>query len=68
MRTALTLATATALTPGLAFAHAGHHEVLTLAQQIHHLTSQPDHLLGVAALGAMILAGGWTWARRRTSK
>ena len=59
---------ALAAAPGLAFAHPGHHEELTLAQQAWHLVSQPDHLLAFAALVAVIAAGGWTWARRRAGR
>ncbi|WP_337187983.1 hypothetical protein [Phenylobacterium sp.] len=59
---------ALAAAPGLAFAHPGHHEELTLAQQAWHLVSEPDHLLAFAALVAVIAAGGWTWARRRAGK
>ncbi|ODT89780.1 hypothetical protein [Phenylobacterium sp. SCN 70-31] len=59
---------ALAAAPGLAFAHPGHHEELTLAQQAWHLVSQPDHLLAFGALVAVIAAGGWTWARRRAGR
>ena len=63
MRRSLAAILAFATTP--AFAHPGHHETLTLAEQARHLASQPDHWLALAGLVALATAGGLAWRRVR---
>ena len=63
-----TLCTLLALTPGVALAHEGHHEHLTVAQALQHLETQPDHQLAFAGLVVAIVAGGWFWVRAAARK
>jgi hypothetical protein len=58
---ALTLATP-------ALAHEGHHETLTLAQQVQHLLTQPDHALALAGLVVLAVIGTWRWRRAMARK
>ena len=51
-----------------ALAHEGHHETMTLAQQVQHLVSQPDHLLAAVGLVALAFAGTWTWRRAKARR
>jgi hypothetical protein len=48
-----------------ALAHEGRHEQMTLAEQVRHLLSQPDHQLALAGLVVLAVAGGWAWRRAR---
>ncbi|WP_430424975.1 HupE/UreJ family protein [Phenylobacterium sp.] len=52
-----------ALTATPALAHEGHHETLTLAEQARHLLTQPDHILALAGLVVLAVAGAWQWRR-----
>ena len=52
-----------ALMPAAALAHEGHHEQFTPALQVRHMLTQPDHVLALAALVVLAVAGGWTWRR-----
>jgi hypothetical protein len=51
-----------------ALAHEGHHETLTLAEQIRHLMTQPDHILAFAGLVVLAVAGTWSWRRAKARK
>lgn len=66
MRRLLTAVMILVATPALA--HEGHHETLTLAQQVRHLLSQPDHQLAFAGLIALAVAGTWSWRRAKARK
>ena len=57
-----------ALTPGVALAHEGHHEHLTVAQALEHLQTQLDHQLAFAGLVVAIVTGGWFWVRAAARK
>jgi len=46
------------LTPSFALAHPGHHEQAGLLENLHHLLTEPDHLLAAGALLLIGLAGG----------
>ena len=52
------------LTPTLALAHPGDHWTMSLAQGMHHLFTEPDHLGMIAAVAA-VAAGGWIMRTRR---
>jgi hydrogenase/urease accessory protein HupE len=60
-----TLAVCTA--PVVALAHDAPHERLDLAHGLRHLVTQPDHLLELAVLLALLFAG-WRVYRSRTAK
>jgi len=62
------LATAFTLVPAAALAHEGHHEQMAVAEAVRHLLSQPDHQAMFAALAVVLVAGSWTWLRRRAAK
>jgi len=62
------LAALFALAPVAAVAHEGHHEQMGLAESVRHLLTQPDHILGLAALIVLAVVGGWTWRRVRVRK
>ena len=66
MRRALTVLIFLAATPALA--HEGHHETLTLAEQVRHLLSEPDHMLALAGLVVLAVVGGWSWRRLKAGK
>ncbi|MBU1374985.1 MAG: HupE/UreJ family protein [Alphaproteobacteria bacterium] len=51
-----------------ASAHEGHHETLTVAEQVRHLFSQPDHLLALAGLVVLAVIGTWQWRRAKARK
>jgi hypothetical protein len=51
-----------------ALAHEGHHETLTLAEQVRHLLSQPDHQLALAGLVVLAVTSGWFWRRAKAKK
>lgn len=48
-----------------ALAHEGHHETLTLAEQVRHLLTEPDHVLAFAGLVVLAVVGAWRWRRVR---
>jgi len=52
------LAAALLLAPSLALAHPGHHEDAGVLANLHHLATQPDHLLAAGALVVVALLGG----------
>ena len=62
MRTALALCLSLAAGPALA--HEGEHGGMATLAALRHLLSQPDHLLGLAALVAVAAAAGLAWRRR----
>lgn len=57
----LSLIVAPALLPGAALAHAGDH---AHASPLHLLT-QPDHLIGIGAVLALVALGWWLARRGR---
>jgi hydrogenase/urease accessory protein HupE len=48
-----------------AFAHPGEHEGMTLAQGLHHLVTEPDHLAMLGALVLVLAFAGWRFLRAR---
>ena len=66
MRRLLPALLALAATPALA--HEGHHETLTLAEQVRHLLSEPDHQLALAGLVVLAVTGGWFRRRAKAKK
>jgi hypothetical protein len=51
-----------------ALAHEGHHETLTLSEQVRHLVTQPDHILAFAGLVVLAVVGTWSWRRAKARK
>ena len=51
-----------------ALAHEGHHEALTLTEQVRHLLTQPDHVMAFAGLVVLGVVGRWTWRRAKARK
>ena len=64
MRRLLPALLAFAATPALA--HEGRHQTLTFLEQVRHLVTQPDHILAVSGLVAVV--GAWAWRRARAAK
>jgi hypothetical protein len=58
---------AVCLVPVVALAHDGPHEGLDIAHALRHLLTQPDHLLELTVLLALLLAG-WRVYRSRAAK
>ncbi|MDB5463449.1 MAG: hypothetical protein JWP23_1838 [Phenylobacterium sp.] len=52
------------LLPTAVLAHPGDHSTMSLAQGMHHLFTEPDHLGMIAAVAA-VAAGGWIMRTRR---
>ena len=65
-RLSLSLLLTMAAAPALA--HEGRHETLTLAEQVRHLLSQPDHQLAFAGLIVLAVAGAWSWRRAKARR
>jgi hypothetical protein len=51
-----------------ALAHEGRHETLTVAEQVRHLLTQPDHILAFAGLVVLAVIGTWQWRRAKARK
>ena len=58
---------AVCMVPVVALAHDGPHEGLDLAHALRHLLTQPDHLLELAVLLALLFAG-WRVYLSRAAK
>jgi hydrogenase/urease accessory protein HupE len=65
---ALAALTLTALAPGAAAAHEGHHDGMTAGQGLHHLLTQPDHLAMLALFAVLAGWGGWRAWRARAPR
>ena len=55
------------MAPLVALAHEGPHDRLGLAQSLRHLLTEPDHLLELAVLAALLFAG-WRVYRSRAAR
>ena len=67
-RFASAAALASALLPAAAFAHEGPHDQLPLATALRHLLSEPDHLLVLALLVAILALPAVRIAMRRARR
>ena len=54
-----------ALLPAAASADPGGHPEFSLTGALVHVVSEPDHLLGLAALAAVSAVGWSLWRRRK---
>jgi hydrogenase/urease accessory protein HupE len=58
-----------ALLPAAAIAHPGDHHQFSLTAALTHALSEPDHLIGLAALAAVSAVGWSLWrGRKRASE